>query len=195
MSRRLTKILLIAALSCISLVMGLTGKQGGEERSSAPSTVEVVRVIDGDSVRVSVNGRRDEVRLIGIDAPEMGQRPWGRRAKEHLEDLLFGSSENPSIEYDVERRDKYGRLLAYVRTGDGRFVNEEMLRDGFAVLFTVPPNVRYMKEFRAAQESARDRGLGIWGKRGLREPPYDYRREHPRRQLRRIAFQHVMRCS
>jgi micrococcal nuclease len=180
MSRRFSKILLIAALSCLSLVIGLIAKEGGGGGNRGGKEIEVFRVIDGDSVAVSVGGRRDEVRLIGIDAPEMGQRPWGRRAKEHCEAIL-GSSGKPSIEYDVERRDKYGRLLAYIRAGDGRFLNAAMLRDGYAVLFTVPPNVRHVREFTEAQEYARQRGLGIWAKGGLKEPPSDYRRKHPRR--------------
>jgi micrococcal nuclease len=180
MSKKFIKILLIVLFSCLSLVIGLIGKQGGEGGNGSGNEIEIVRVIDGDSVAVSVGGLRDEVRLIGIDAPEMGQRPWGRRAKEHCEAIL-GSSGKPSIEYDVERRDKYGRLLAYIRTGDGRFLNAEMLRNGYAVLFTVPPNVRHVREFREAQEYARQRGLGIWAKAGLKEPPSDYRRKHPRR--------------
>jgi micrococcal nuclease len=181
MSRKLTKILLVVALSCLLLGIGLIGKQYGEESNRGENEIEVIRAIDGDSVAISVNGRRDEARLTGIDAPEMGQRPWGRRAREHLKDLIFRSSGKPSIEYDVERRDKYGRLLAYIRTGDGRLVNSAMLRDGYAVLFTVPPNVRYVKKFREDQAYAREQRLGIWARGGLKELPSDYRREHPRR--------------
>ena len=178
MSKRLTKILLVAVLSGFSLLMGLIG---GEESSSAASAGDVVRVIDGDSIVVSVRGQKEEIRLIGIDAPEMRQRPWGRKAREHLREILLRSSDRVSVVYDVQKRDKYGRLLAYIRTADGRLANAEMLKDGYAVLFTLPPNVRYVDEFRAAQESARERRLGIWGKWGLREAPYHYRRKHPRR--------------
>ncbi len=178
MSKRLTKILLVAVLSGLSLLMGLIADKEG---SSAAIAADVVRVIDGDSIVVSMSGQAEEIRLIGIDAPEMGQRPWGRKAREHLKEILLRSSYRVSVAYDVEKRDKYGRLLAYIRTADEVLANAGMLKDGYAVLFTLPPNVRYVDEFRAAQESARERRLGIWGKRGLREAPYHYRRKHPRR--------------
>lgn len=178
MSKRFTKILLVAVLSGLSLLMGLVGDKEG---SSAAIAADVVRVIDGDSIVVSMSGQAEEIRLIGIDAPEMGQRPWGRKAREHIKEILLRSSDRVSVFYDVQKRDKYGRLLAYVRTADGGLANAEMLKDGYAALFTLPPNVRYADEFRAAQEYARKRRLGIWGKWGLREAPYHYRREHPRR--------------
>ena len=178
MSNKMLRVLVIALFSCVSIAVGLVARQGGEGESSAADEAEIVRVIDGDSLKLMVNGRKDEARLIGIDAPEMGQRPWGRRAKDHLRELV-GASGELSIEYDVERRDKYGRLLVYVRTGGGRFVNEEMLRAGYAVLFTVPPNVRHVAKFRKAQEEARQQGLGIWAGKGLKESPSGYRRSHP----------------
>ena len=178
MSKRLTKILLVAVLSGLSLLMGLIADKEG---SSAAIAADVVRVIDGDSIVVSISGQAEEIRLIGIDAPEMGQRPWGRKAREHLKEILLRSSNRVSVFYDVQRRDKYGRLLAYVRTAYGGLANAEMLKDGYAALFTLPPNVSYADEFRAAQEYARKRRLGIWGKLGLRESPYHYRRQHPRR--------------
>jgi len=146
----------------------------------AGSAARVVRVNDGDTVTVLIDRHRQKIRLIGIDAPELGQQPWGERAKRHLEDVL-SSSGGISIEYDIEQRDKYGRLLAYIRTADGRLVNAEMLRDGYAVLFTFPPNVKHVDEFTSAQRQARERKLGIWGKGGLSQLPVDWRRQHPRR--------------
>ena len=178
-SKKLYSILLVVVLSCLLIGIGFIGKQYAEESNRGGSGIEIIRAIDGDSAVVSVDGHSDEARLIGIDAPEMGQFPWGLKAKRHFEDLIFRSSGKPSIEYDVERRDRYGRLLAYIRTGDGRLVNSSMLRDGYAVLFTVPPNVRYVKEFREEQTYAREQRLGIWAKGGLKELPSDYRREHP----------------
>ncbi len=143
-------------------------------------SARVVAVHDGDTVSVMVGKRRERVRLTGIDAPEVGQRPWGEKAKRHLEELLDRSGRLLVIELDVERRDKYGRLLAYLWTRDGMLINLEMVRDGYAVLFTVPPNVRHVKELRDGQRDARERGLGIWGRNGLKELPADYRKAHPR---------------
>jgi micrococcal nuclease len=140
----------------------------------------VVAVHDGDTVSVRIGRKKEKVRLIGIDAPELGQRPWGGEARRLLGELLDRSGRTVSLEFDVQRRDKYGRLLAYLRTGDGKLINLEMVKDGYAVLFTLPPNVRHVKELRDGQNYARERGLGIWGRGGLKETPGDYRRRHPR---------------
>ena len=131
-----------------------------------------MRVHDGDTVSLSYKGRKYKVRLIGIDAPELGQRPWGFRSKEHLKELLTGET---SIEVDVQRHDKYGRLLAYLRRNDGTLINEAMVEDGYALLLTIPPNVKYADELRGAQVEARRAQRGIWGENGLTESPGDYR--------------------
>lgn len=142
--------------------------------------VIVTKVHDGDTITIKAGGRREKARLIGIDAPEMGQRPWGRRAKEHLEGLISSSSWSVSLEYDIEKRDKYGRLLVYATGKNERLINAEMVRDGYAVLFTFPPNVKHAVEFADVQRQAREGKVGIWGKNGLKKLPVDYRREHPR---------------
>lgn len=142
--------------------------------------VRVVRVHDGDTISVILNGKREKVRLIGIDAPELDQRPWGSKAKKHLEKLLGIANRAVSLEFDAERRDKYGRLLCYVLTSDKKMINLQMLKEGYAMLFTVPPNVKYVDKLRKAQHEARQQRLGIWGSEGLKESPGDYRRKHPR---------------
>ncbi len=142
--------------------------------------IVVVRYVnDGDTVGAVIGGRFEKIRLIGIDAPEMGQEPWGEMAKKRLQEMISSSSRKVRIEYDAEKRDKYGRLLAYLRLADGRMVNREMVREGWAVLFTFPPDVKYAKEFAAAERYARKRKIGIWSRNGLREMPVVYRRAHP----------------
>lgn len=141
--------------------------------------VRIVRINDGDTVTIAIGRKMERVRLIGIDAPELGQRPWGKRAKSHLERML-PRGESAILELDVAERDKYGRLLGYIRTADGRLINLEMVRDGYAVLFTIPPNVRYVNELREAQDAAKMEGVGIWGKERLSEAPSSYRKKHPR---------------
>lgn len=143
-------------------------------------SARVVKVHDGDTVSVMIGTKKERVRLVGIDAPEMGQKPWGTKAKHHLEELLDYAGSKVDLEFDVEKRDKYGRLLAYLWTSDKKLINLEMLRDGYAVLFTFPPNVKHVDELRKAQSFAKEKGLGIWGKDGLKESPRDYKREHPR---------------
>jgi micrococcal nuclease len=142
--------------------------------------LHVIKIFDGDTVSVLVDGKQEKVRLIGIDAPEMGQKPWGENAKSYLETLLSSSAGKIKLEYDIETRDQYGRLLAYMWTQDNRHVNLLMLENGYAMLYTFPPNVKHVEEFRAAQTKAREKEIGIWGSRGLKERPGDYRKEHPR---------------
>lgn len=143
--------------------------------------VRVIKVHDGDTVSVILNGRKEKVRLIGIDAPEIKQRPWGTRARKHLEKMLTASNRTVILEFDVERRDKYGRLLCYVYSTDKNMINLQMLKHGYAVLLTISPNVRHVDEFRKAQHNAREQKLGIWGSSGLKETPSEFRKKHPRK--------------
>ncbi len=116
---------------------------------------------------VSLSGRDEHVRLIGVDTPETvdPRRPvgcYGAEASWHTKTLLpVGTAVR--LERDVEARDRYGRLLAYVfRRSDGMFINEALLRDGYGQLLTIPPNVAQVRRFRAAQASARRSGAGLW---------------------------------
>jgi micrococcal nuclease len=119
----------------------------------------VVSVIDGDTIVVEADGTEGEVRLIGIDTPETGEAFSGQ-AKDALEKLVGGGSVR--LETDVESRDQYDRLLAYVWVG-GLMANAELLRQGLATLYTVPPNVKYVDMLRAAQDEAEAAQLGAWG--------------------------------
>ncbi len=142
--------------------------------------VLVEKINDGDTVTVLVGKNSERVRLIGIDAPELGQEPWGEISKKHLAGIIASSSWKAKMEYDVERRDKYGRLLAYLWTKDGKLVNRMMVEDGYAFLFTFPPNVKHTGEFIEAYRKARKSKSGLWGRNGLNETPYQYRKKHPR---------------
>jgi micrococcal nuclease len=142
--------------------------------------VPVIIVHDGDTLSVLINKKQEKVRMIGIDAPEIGQKPWGDEAKRHLEKIINTSGRKVKIEFDVEKTDQYGRILAYIRTTDGSMINLLMIRGGYAVLYTVPPNVKYAEDFRKGQAEAREKGLGMWSEGGLWEKPQDYRKEHPR---------------
>jgi micrococcal nuclease len=142
--------------------------------------IPIIAVHDGDTVSVIINQRREKVRLIGIDAPEIGQKPWGERAKKYLETLLSSSDWKARLEFDIDKRDKYGRILAYLWTTHGEMINLLMLKAGYAMLYTFPPNIKYADDLMAAQREAKDSGLGIWGEKGLKERPTDYRIEHPR---------------
>jgi micrococcal nuclease len=175
-----SKILLALVGVILSFSVACPGETCAGEKGINADAVAVRIVNDGDTVSAVVNGRFEKIRLIGIDAPEIGQEPWGEIAKKHLKEMIVSSSGKVTIEYDIERRDRYGRLLAYLLTKDGRMVNREMLREGYAVIFTFPPNMKYTAEFTAAERYARERKIGIWSRNGIREKPLVYRKEHPR---------------
>jgi micrococcal nuclease len=139
----------VLLLSCIFLLYGVKGASSSNAGKGSGKTVRVEKIYDGDTIGVVVDGRSEKIRLIGVDTPEMDQRPWGRTAKKCLESLLAGSNSRISLEYDIEQRDKYGRILGYIWIQDGRMLNEEMLKKGCAVLLTCPPNVKYVKDFAA----------------------------------------------
>ena len=126
----------------------------------------MTRVVDGDTIHVRVDGRRETVRYIGVDTPE-SVRPgtpvqcFAKRASAFNERLVEG--ERVRLELDLERRDRYGRLLAYVyRARDGLFVNASLVRHGYAVPITVPPNVAHAGDFGRLASAARRKGRGLW---------------------------------
>lgn len=129
----------------------------------------VTKVVDGDTFWVkAANGKEEKIRLIGIDAPESrktGNKDvgyYGKEAKAHLEKLLLGKSVR--LEYDVSRKDRYKRTLAYAYLQNGTFLNEHLIREGYAMTLTVPPNVKYAERFAKLQAEARQKKKGLWGK-------------------------------
>ena len=180
MRKRNIRYITVLFLFLLAVVYVIQNINLPERQYDAETGVPVTRIHDGDTISVIMHGRKEKVRLVGIDAPEIGQRPWGKRAKTYLEKLLDASDWKVRLEFDVDQRDKYGRSLAYVWTENSEMVNLLMVKSGHAVLYTIPPNVRYTNELRAAQKEARNMRLGIWGEKGLKEMPRDYRKRHPR---------------
>jgi micrococcal nuclease len=131
----------------------------------------VTDVVDGDTFRCGDLGR---VRLLLIDSPERDQEPYGTRSREALVSLLPVGSQ-ALLERDVQPRDQYGRLLAYVYRSDGLQVNEMMIRSGFAVVVTYPPNVRHVDPMRRALELARAERRGLWSTEAFTCEPRDHR--------------------
>lgn len=126
----------------------------------------VVAVVDGDTVRVRVDGREETVRYIGIDTPET-KRPgspvecFGPAAGAANERLVDGREVR--LEVGEEERDRYDRLLAYVyRSADGRFVNETLVQEGYARPLAIEPNVGHAEAFSALADEARESGRGLW---------------------------------
>jgi micrococcal nuclease len=132
--------------------------------------MDVKSIVDGDTFWAndgSVKGIK--VRLIGVDAPESrnsGQKRigfFGQESKNFLTKLIAGK--RVRMEYDVGRKDKYNRTLAYVYLTDGTFVNAELIKKGYAMVMTVPPNVKYAEKFVKLQRGARNKNRGLWNGR------------------------------
>jgi micrococcal nuclease len=159
---------LIAALSLAlcAAVCGCSPSAGERRPESGP--VRVVRVVDGDTIRVAMPSGEEAVRYIGVDTPE-SVKPgspvecFAKRASAFNERLVAG--ERVRLVRDVEERDRYGRLLAYVyRARDDLFVNAELVRRGYATVATFPPNVRHVALFRRLADRARMSDRGLWGR-------------------------------
>lgn len=131
----------------------------------------VTEIVDGDTIRCGELGR---VRLLLIDTPERDQEPWGARARSALEALLEVGTE-ARLEMDVQPRDQYGRLLAYVYRMDGLQANEMMIRNGYAVVVVYPPNVRHVDPLRVAATAAQDARRGLWSTEAFDCVPRDHR--------------------
>jgi micrococcal nuclease len=157
MRRLLPWLILLAAIAGFLVA-------GGREGSGATDSAQATRVVDGDTVEVRLDGRLEKVRLIGIDTPE-SVKPgtpvecYAKAASAETKRLLEGR--RVELRFDAERRDRYGRLLAYVYR-DGLFVNAELVKRGYARTLTIPPNVAHADLFVRLAREARQGGRGLW---------------------------------
>lgn len=157
--RRLLALLLLLAAA----LLGADVVREAIAPPRAPREGRVVRVVDGDTVHVLLAGRRERVRYLGIDTPEATSEVecHGRAASAANARLVAGR--RVRLRTDVEERDRYGRLLAYVeRVADGLDVNAELVRRGHAEPLAVEPNVRHAQRFARLAERARARSRGLW---------------------------------
>ena len=173
----MNKIFIVVALIAVVVLPAVffgISRQGTREPLDS-GFVYVSRVVDGDTLALS---SRERVRLIGIDTPEMheseklsrdSQRSGqdartimglGRRSYAFTRTLVEGKPVR--LEFDVEKHDRYGRLLAYVYLNDGTFVNAEIVKQGYASLMTYPPNVKYVDLFLKLYQEARENKRGLW---------------------------------
>jgi micrococcal nuclease len=169
----LGSVLLLVVLGVL-LLSDRGDRSGAPDRSSAPSVgggegssqrAYVSRVIDGDTVEVRIDGASEDVRYIGIDTPETVKpgtpvQCFGPQAHEFNQRLV--ENRTVRLAFDRERRDVYGRLLAYVWLG-GRMINAELVRRGYARTLTIPPNVAHAGLFHRLASAAGRAGRGLWG--------------------------------
>ena len=184
--RSLTLVLLVLAVlvgGCTGLVRDGHGggsaeprrQTTGAERAAWPKPPKdavagrVERVVDGDTFVAAVGGRRERVRIIGVDTPETVApnrpvEPYGRQASDFAKKELTGQTIR--LAGDAEPRDRYGRLLAYVWLADGTFWNALLAAEGYAQQLTIPPNVTYADLFRRLVAEARQHDRGLWARPG-----------------------------
>lgn len=165
----------IAATKTCRKAPGTTGASTASPKASqqvgGSSACRVTRIVDGDTIECD----RRKIRLLLIDTPERKQAPFGRQATAVLRRLApVGGTVR--LEFDVDRTDRYGRELAYVYTSDGRFINEAIAREGYAVPLVYPPNVRHVERIRAAYEAAKAARAGLWAVDAFSCLPADARR-------------------
>ena len=129
----------------------------------------VSKFVDGDTFWVQDDrGEQLKVRLIGIDTPE--SRNSGRKTVEYYGKeaaayvRAFVGNKRLLLEYDVSRTDRYKRTLAYVYLEDGTFLNAHLVREGYARVLTVPPNVKFAESFVRLEREARKNKKGLWGR-------------------------------
>jgi micrococcal nuclease len=149
---------------------GLGLLSGGDSRKSAdrlPAAGRVVRVIDGDTARVRLGDRTETVRYIGVDTPETVKpgepvECFGKRASASNRRLAEGR--RVRLRFGRERRDRYGRLLAYVYVqGRERSLSATLVARGYGRVLTIAPNVAHARAFDRLERRAQDRRLGLWG--------------------------------
>ncbi|PMB24285.1 thermonuclease family protein [Fischerella thermalis] len=169
----------IVILFCLLLLV-VACQPRSKSSENAQVQVKVAQVVSGQTIEVFGMGDQpnliSQVRLLGIDAPDLQQRPWGNAAKEHLQALIQGDP--VTLEFDVERQDKFGRTLAYVWK-DKVLLNEQLVKEGQALFVGRSPNHKYDQRLERAQQWARIMGLGIWNpEKPMRFTPAEFRRQN-----------------
>ena len=169
--RCLNKLFYILLLAALTLPLQAIGVEKLE-------SAKVSKVADGDTLNVKYKGKEESVRLIGIDTPESrinkkakkdAQRTgedlktitaMGKEATNYAKSLVK-PGDTVKMEFDVQKRDQYGRLLAYIYLPNGTMLNEEIVKAGYASPMTVPPNVKYQQRLLKAYREARENGRGL----------------------------------
>lgn len=167
----------IAVLASLLLLVSCQAKAKLE---SNQAQVKVARVVSGQSLEVLGMAEQpnliSQVRLIGVDAPDLRQRPWGDEARSELENLIGGAEKTVTLEFDIEAKDKIGRTLAYVWK-DKNLLNEQIVKQGYALFVGRSPNHKYDQRLEHAQQWARIMGQGIWNpEKPMRLTPAEFRR-------------------
>lgn len=134
-------------------------------RTELSEAYRVLYVIDGDTIAIDYEGQETRVRLIGIDTPESVNPdeskniPEGKIASDYTKSII---TDYVHLEFDQQKYDNYGRLLAYVYLSDGTMLNEKIVADGYAYTMNIAPNIKHQNLFLKAFDYARTNNLGLW---------------------------------
>lgn len=150
----------------ILLIILLAGISNSKQPPSPNSLYYCSYVIDGDTIIVIIKGKKEKVRLIGVDTPEKDSpytkaEPFNREASAFTKMMVKGKSVR--LKYDWQKRDRYGRLLAYVYLEDGTFLNAELVKQGYATAFR-KFRFKYRDDFIRYEREAKISKKGLWGK-------------------------------
>ncbi len=170
----------MSKLLLIFLLIFMVGCQSPKQLEKRVLQVQAVGVVNGHVFEVMGLGDQpnliSHVRLIGIESPDIRQRPWGVEAKKRLEELIL--NQTIALEFDQLAKDRSGRTLAYVWKGED-LVNELLVREGLVLADARSPNHKYNLRMDRAQQWARLAGNGIWNPdQPMRTSPWEFRREN-----------------
>lgn len=166
-TRVLTLLLFLIASIMIAILIGCQ-EQLNTHNDTNLISAKITRVVDGDTMKVTLKHEQsseETIRLLLIDTPETVHpdkevQPFGPEASAYAKKIL--ENQDVELEIDVSERDKYGRLLVYLWIGDQMF-NEMLLEEGLArVAYVIPPNIKYIDQFRDIQQKSQKSGKGIW---------------------------------
>lgn len=164
------RIVMFWAVAAVALIgpWALKGCSLQRPTGTVMEDCQVLKVYDGDTMTVSCQGEKIKVRLYCIDAPELGQVPWGREARDYLRSIT-----GPAVRLETKDKDRYGRQVAEVWM-DGQNLNVAMVRAGQAVEYD-----RYCKQsvYRLAETESRSAQLGVWKASGMHQRPWDWRNQ------------------
>lgn len=177
-TKKLFILCLVIAGSVIGILTTNDNSQAGGFIPSLIGAVEdtqhagyrVVKVIDGDTIDVEIEGKKEAIRFLGINTPESvdPRRPvqcFGREASKKMKDLLKGEYVLLERDPDKEDRDKYGRLLRYVyRESDNLLLNQYMIKEGYAYEYTYEGTYKFKDQWKQLQKEAEAAGRGLWNK-------------------------------
>lgn len=171
--RSITLVILVMGLIYTTLGRDISPLAMPTEHTASATTAltttssRVVRVVDGDTLVVGINGTTTKVRLIGVNTPEVvdPRRPvqcFGKEASTYAKKILTNTSIYVETDSTQDTYDKYGRLLAYVYLPDGTLFNKQLIAEGYGYEYTYNAPYRFQSEFKLAQQSAQKNQKGLW---------------------------------